>query len=174
MSYMNDNDTIDQFLPFAKATASKFCAMPSVAAQYDVDDLTHELLIRVMDKIREFDPSKGMKLTTYGCQIIKWRAGEIHKACAKMAERGQGYMASIDSMGGTSEDGGRSDDWHPAAYDDASLHYLEGLSERDRDIVMRHTVHGESLRSIGADYGVSGEAVRLWHNAAMDQVREAL
>lgn len=173
MINMNSTDTIDQFLPFAKATAAKFCAMPSVAAQYDVDDLTQELLIRVIDKIQEFDESKGMKLSTYGCQIIKWRAGEIHKACVIKAERGEGYLASIDAMDGTSEDGGRSDDWHPATYDDASLHYLESLSERDRDIVMRHTVNGESLRSIGRDYGVSGEAVRLWHNAAMDQVREA-
>ena len=168
---MNNNDMISSFLPFATATARKFCKMPSVASQMDEDDMVQELLIRLASKLEEFDPSKGMKLSTYGCQIIRWKAGEIHKACKAAVARGEGYLPSIDAMGGTSEDGGRSYDWHPASYDDASMQYLEGLSERDRDIVLRHTVNGESLRSIGADYGVSGEAVRLWHNAAMDQVR---
>jgi len=172
---MNNSDTIDQFLPFAKATAAKFCAMPSVAAQYDVDDLTQELLIRVMQKIQEFDDSKGMKLSTYGCQIIKWRAGEIHKACVAKAERGQGYLASLDQMhDDNGSAGGRDDTWHPEVYDDASFEFLEGLCDRDRDIILRHTVYGESLRSIGEDYGVSGEAVRLWHNAALAKVAESL
>ena len=172
MSNMNTNDIISQFLPFAKTTARKFCAMPSVASQMDEDDMVQELLMALVGKIDRYDASKGMAFSTYGCQLIRWRAGEIHKAAKVAVERGQGYLASIDTMGGTSEDGGRADDWHPAAYDDASMEMLECLSERDRDIVLRHTVGGESLRSIGEDYGVSGEAVRQWHGRAMEAMRE--
>ena len=166
MHTMNNNDLYTQFLPFAKSTAAKFCAMPSVASQMDADDMVQELMIRLLDKISEFDPDKVMKLSTYGCQIIRWRAGEIHKACKAAVEQGKGYMPSLNAM---AEDD-RSDDWHPAHYDDASEQYLEGLSDRDRDIILRHSVNGESLRSIGEDYGVSGEAVRLWHKAALAQV----
>ena len=166
-----------QPLTIGKAPSNRLC----LASQTGVSD--HHAVVR-------FSQTQGWLVCEWQSNDGTFHEGQRIQQCRQLEDgdeirlglqgpvlqfkRGQGYMASIDSMGGTSEDGGRSDDWHPAAYDDASLHYLEGLSERDRDIVMRHTVHGESLRSIGADYGVSGEAVRLWHNAAMDQVREAL
>jgi RNA polymerase sigma factor (sigma-70 family) len=175
MHTMNNNDLYTQFLPFAKSTAAKFCAMPSVASQMDADDMVQELMIRLLDKISEFDPDKGMKLSTYGCQIIRWRAGEIHKACKAAVEQGKGYMPSLDQMhDDNGSAGGRDDTWHPEVYDDASFEFLEGLCDRDRDIILRHTVYGESLRSIGEDYGVSGEAIRLWHKAALAQVSQGL
>ena len=51
---------------------------------------------------------------------------------------------------------------------------LAQLSERDRDIVRRSIIKGESLQSIGPDYGRTGERIRQWRIQALAKLRTAL
>ena len=73
----------------------------------------------------------------------------------------------------SSMEGSKSDTWHPAIeYDNDTLSLLDILSDRDKDIVIRHTVNDETFASIAESYNVSGMSVCKWHQSALETLKE--
>ena len=161
------SNAITDFIPAANKYASLYSEKPHISAHYDRDDLLSEAFIALHKGDQAYDPNAGMKFSTYMIQRIKWRMMEIDRECAKKALKGDGLHLSINSM--QEEDG--SDRWHPSyTEDNDTLSLLDALSERDRNIVSRHLMDGESYASIAEDYNVSGMTICNWYKAAIQSL----
>ena len=163
MSYMSNS--ISDFIPAANKYANLYAEKPHISAHYDRDDLVSEAFLALHKGEQAYLPDAGMKFSTYMIQRIKWRMMEIDRACAKKALKGDGIQMSLDAI----KEDDNSDAWHPSYVEDNdTLSILDSLSERDRDIVTRHTLDGESYASIAEDYNVSGMTICNWHKAAIE------
>ena len=161
------SNSITDFIPAANKYANLYGEKPHISAHYDRDDLVSEAFIALHRGEQAYDPDAGMKFTTYMIQRIKWRMMEIDRECAKKALKGDGLQFSLDSL----KEDDNSDAWHPSYVQDLdTLSILDSLSERDRDIVTRHTLDGESYASIAQDYNVSGMTICNWHQAAIEML----
>ena len=49
---------------------------------------------------------------------------------------------------------------------------LDILSDREKDIIIRHTVNDETFASIAESYNVSGMSVCKWHQSALETLKE--
>ena len=170
MSNMNNTDTqaIEQFLPAANKYCTLYAAKPHISTHYDKDDLLSEVYLVLHKGNKEYKDDQGMKYTTYMIQRIKWRLMELDRICAKKALKGDGFILSLSSM-----EGSKSDTWHPSIeYDNDTLSMLDILSDRDKDIVIRHTVNDETFASIAESYNVSGMSICKWHQSALETLKE--
>jgi len=160
-------NSITDFIPAANKYANLYAEKPHISAHYDRDDLVSEAFLALHKGEQAYLPDAGMKFSTYMIQRIKWRMMEIDRECAKKALKGDGLQFSLDSL----KEDDNSDSWHPSYTEDKeTLSMLDSLSDRDRDIVLRHTIEGESYASIAEDYNVSGQAIHNWHKAAIQSL----
>ena len=163
----NMSNSISDFIPAANKYANLYAEKPHISAHYDRDDLVSEAFLALHKGEQAYLPDAGMKFSTYMIQRIKWRMMEIDRACAKKALKGDGIQMSLDAI----KEDDNSDAWHPSYTEDKeTLSMLDSLSERDRDIVLRHTIEGESYASIAEDYNVSGQSIHNWHKAAIQSL----
>ena len=164
---MHMSNTISDFIPAANKYANLYAEKPHISAHYDRDVLVSEAFLALHKGEQAYLPDAGMKFSTYMIQRIKWRMMEIDRACAKKALKGDGIQMSLDAI----KEDDNSDAWHPSyTEDNETLSMLDSLSERDRDIVLRHTIEGESYASIAEDYNVSGQSIHNWHKAAIQSL----
>jgi len=171
MSNMNNTDTqaIEQFLPAANKYSTLYASKPHISTHYSKDDLLSEVYLVLHKGNKEYKEDQGMKYTTYMIQRIKWRLMELDRICAKKALKGDGMVLSLSAM-----EGSKSDNWHPSIeYDYDTLSMLDILSDRDKDIIIRHTVNDETFESIAASYNVSGTSIINWHNSALEFLKES-
>lgn len=169
---MNNTDTqaIEQFLPAANKYSTLYASKPHIATHYDKDDLLSEVYLVLHKGNKEYKDDQGMKYTTYMIQRIKWRLMEIDRTCAKRALKGDSgrWNISLSAM-----DDSKEDSWHPSIeYNDDTLSMLDILSERDKDIIIRHTINEETFASIAESYNVSGMSICKWHQNALETLKE--
>ena len=164
---MSNMKHIEQFMAAANKYASLYIQKPHISAFMEKEDLISEAYLALDKGHHAFEDDRGAKYTSYMIQRIKWRMMEIDRACAKKALKGDGIQMSLDAI----KEDDNSDAWHPSYVEDNdTLSILDSLSERDRDIVTRHTLDGESYASIAEDYNVSGMTICNWHKAAIQSL----
>ncbi len=138
------------------------------------DDLIQEGRIALWQAILHYDPHRGVAFSSYAWVAIKRRIWQVvekeEKAQTKKQLEIQQFSAqSIDPLVFAEE----ALWWYQISETLNKL--LQCLSERQQ-VVMRAaygldgmSVH--SLAAIGRHYDVSRQSVRLWHNAALAQLR---
>jgi RNA polymerase sigma factor (sigma-70 family) len=164
----NNTSRVTDFLAAANKYASLYAKKPHIATHYAKDDLLSECYLALRKGEKDYKDDQGMKFTSYMIQRIKWRLMEIDRKCAKMALKGDGFMLSLSAM-----DDSKEDIWHPSIeYDNDTISMLDCLSDRDKDIVVRHTINNETFSSIAESYNVSGMSVCNWHTSAIDTLKK--
>ena len=167
----NTTSKVTDFLAAANKYASLYAKKLHISTHYTKDDLLSECYLALRKGEKDYKDDQGMKFTSYMIQRIKWRLMEIDRNCAKKALKGDGgtlFTISLSAMEGSKEDS-----WHPSIeYDNDTISMLDCLSERDRDIVIRHTINNETFSSIAESYNVSGMIVFNWHTAAIDTLKK--
>ena len=164
----NTTSRVTDFLAAANKYATLYSRKLHISTHYTRDDLLSECYLALHKGEKDYKDDKGMKFTSYMIQRIKWRLMEIDRECAKKALKGDGFMLSLSSL-----EEWDNDLWHPSVeYDNDTLSMLDCLSERDKDIIVRHTLEKESFASIGDSYNVSGMSICNWHNSAIQTLKE--
>jgi RNA polymerase sigma factor (sigma-70 family) len=176
MGTMKDNENtqdskVSDFLNAAYKYAHKYIRKPHIATHYDLDDLVSEAFLSLHKGEIAYNEDAGMKFSTYMIQRIIWRMREIDRDCARKAVKGDGMHFSISALNDS-----KADTWHPEVFQkESSLDYgidtmtmLNSLSERDRDLIIRHTIEKETFRSISESYNVTKQRIEQWHSSALE------
>lgn len=173
---MKDNENtqdskVSDFLNAAYKYAHKYIRKPHIATHYDLDDLVSEAFLSLHKGEIAYNEEAGMKFSTYMIQRIIWRMREIDRDCARKAVKGDGMHFSISALNDS-----KADTWHPEVFQkESSLDYgidtmtmLNSLSEKDRDLIIRHTIEKETFRSISDSYNVTKQRIEQWHSSALE------
>lgn len=130
----------------------------------EVDDAMQQAALGIMRAASKFDPGHGglAKFRTYASHWIR-RMTQVRKTddCKPGQIMVGGKIKSVKNIEISSEDDGRSDQFHPETDNtDVGVRFdvsqaLAQLSEADRSLVERRLVHGESLAVISEATGIS-------------------
>lgn len=123
------------------------------------EDLCADVFVKVYEKLDTFDPSKA-SLSTWIFTIARntltdyFRTRKVHGEIPET-------LASDEDI---EEELCRDEELERLAA------ALEKLDERGREIVVRRYYRGETLKTIGAELGISYAYVKLLHNRALAQL----
>lgn len=146
-----------------------------------IDDLIQEGSIAMMRSYDKYDPSIGRFLP------FVWRRvkGAITRYCADnahMLSSGDGAAVRVTrelvALGDSSDSIPDSSDVSETVETsmDAELakSHFKSLSRREKSVIRRHYLLGESLTEIGSAYGLTREAVRLWEISGLKKLRKLM
>ena len=154
---MKQTEALAQFDAAVYKYAHQWMRYPSVSSQYDLEDLAQFGRIYILKALEEYDPSAGMKLSSYIIQRIRWGLNTELRSIMPKAKREATHF-SIDAM--TEEQGDR---WHPAIEDDSDTFgdAISTLTPFEQRILTLRFVKGSTLKEIAKEEGISHEWARL-------------
>jgi RNA polymerase sigma factor (sigma-70 family) len=157
METMKQTEALAQFDAAVYKYAHQWLRYPSVAQLYDLEDLAQFGRIYILKALEDYDPSAGMKLSSYIIQRIRWGLNTELRSIMPKAKREVSHF-SIDAM---NEDQG--DRWHPATEDDTGSFEdaISTLTPFEQRILTLRFVKGSTLKEIAKEEGVSHEWARL-------------
>ena len=163
---MNQTDALAQFEPDVYKYAHQWMRYPSVAAEYDLEDLAQIGRIYILHALEDYNSDAGMKLSTYVIQRIRWGLNTSLRSIMPRAKRETKHF-SIDAM--NEEQGDR---WHPSTKEGSETFedIISNLNSEDRNILQLRFVSGLTLQEIGAIEGMSYEWARLAILKALEKV----
>jgi RNA polymerase sigma factor (sigma-70 family) len=168
METMKQTEALAQFDDAVYKYAHQWMRYPSVSSEYDLEDLAQIGRIYILKALEEYDPSAGMKLSTYIIQRIRWGLNTSLRSVMPKAKRETKHF-SIDAL--TEEQGDR---WHPCVleYSDTFEDMISALTEQDQRILTLRFVDGLTLEQIGAEFGRSYEWARLTIEKATNKLED--
>jgi len=165
---MKQTEALAQFDAAVYKYAHQWMRYPSVSSQYDLEDLAQFGRIYILKALEEYDPSAGMKLSSYIIQRIRWGLNTELRSIMPKAKREVAHF-SIDAM--TEEQGDR---WHPATEEDSDAFgdAISTLTPFEQRILTLRFVQGSTLKEIAKEEGVSHEWARLVIDKAIRELKE--
>ena len=164
---MKQTEALSQFDAAVYKYAHQWLRYPSVAQLYELEDLAQFGRIYILKALEDYDPSAGMKLSSYIIQRIRWGLNTELRSIMPKAKREVSHF-SIDAM---NEDQG--DRWHPATEDDLDMFedMILPLTEDDQYILALRFIQNATLQEIGDEFGKSHEWARLRIEKAIEYIR---
>ena len=165
---MKQTEALAQFDDAVYKYAHQWMRYSSVAQLYDLEDLAQFGRIYILKALEDYDPSAGMKLSSYIIQRIRWGLNTELRSIMPKAKR-EALHFSIDAM---NEDQG--DRWHPSTEDDLNAFedMISPLSEQDQYLLEIRFIQGATLQEIGDEFGKSYEWARLKIDRAIRSLPE--
>lgn len=127
-------------------------------------DFRSAAMLGVVDGVQNFDPGRGVKLTTYIATCVHTRCGAVLRAsrrhCCRVGDEPLDPEGVADPYPG-----------EPCEGETAEL--LVGLlTPRTAEMVRRHVYGGETFREIAASYGVTRQAAHYAVTAELRKLRD--
>tara|TARA_R100001244_G_scaffold8018_1_gene10368 strand:+ start:114 stop:623 length:510 start_codon:yes stop_codon:yes gene_type:complete len=166
MDTMTQTDALRLFDPAVYKYAHQWMRYPSVAAEYELEDLAQIGRIYVLKALEDYNEDAGMKLSTYIIQRIRWGLNTSLRSIMPKAKRETKHF-SIDAM--NEEQGDR---WHPSTEDDSDsfVDLISNLQPHEQRILNMRFVSRLTLQEIGEHEGMSYEWARLVILKALQKV----
>ncbi len=165
---MKQIEALNQFESAVYKYARQWITYPSIAQEYELEDLAQIGRMYVLRAVEEFDPEAGMKFSTYVIQRIRWGLNTSLRSSMPKAKRETKHF-SIDAM---NED--KRDRWHP--YTDGRSDTFEdmvsGLSPQYRQILTLRFIQEATLKEIGQVFGYTHEWARLTIEKAINKLKD--
>jgi len=157
METMKQIEVLNQFEAAVYKYARQWITYPSIAQEYELEDLAQIGRMYVLRAVEEFDPNAGMKFSTYVIQRIRWGLNTSLRSVMPRAKREVSHF-SIDAM---NEE--QSDRWHPYVdgQKDTFEDMISGLPSEDRQLLTLRFLEDATLQEIGQVFGRSYEWARL-------------
>jgi RNA polymerase sigma factor (sigma-70 family) len=155
------------------SVAKRFSTEPSA-----LSDLLSDGSIALMRAVETFDYARGNKLSTYAVVVI---ARAVVRTLPAARRRAGPCVTVSDEQLQSVPDNGKPPESVAHAADLRRLlrEGLRQLDDRERAVITRrfgldNNGHGETLMSIGRDYGVTKECIRLVQERALERLRQSL
>lgn len=154
---MNEAQALDQFAPACNLYAGRAFRMYGSRLPHTREDYFQLAQHYVVFAVREFDPNKGMKLSTYIIQRIRWGLLEV----TRKENTSHVPMCSITSAK-------KESDWIEPEYEDCDPEgWKEGfeaiisdLNDEERKLIIARFVHERQYHDIAKDYGITKQGVQ--------------
>ncbi len=165
---MKQTEALAQFDAAVYKYAHQWMRYPSVAQLYDLEDLVQFGRIYILKALEDYNPSAGMKLSSYIIQRIRWGLNTELRSIMPKAKR-ETLHFSIDAMNEEQEDR-----WHPAVeYDsDTFGDAISTLTPSEQRVLTLRFVQGSTLKEIAKEEGISHEWARLVINKALGKLKD--
>ncbi len=165
---MTQTDALRLFDPADYKYAHQWMRYPSVAAEYELEDLAQIGRIYVLKALEDYNEDAGMKLSSYIIQRIRWGLNTSLRSIMPKAKREVSHF-SIDAM---NEE--QSDRWHPFTEGDSDSFedLISPLTPSEQRILTLRFVQGSTLKEIAKEEGISHEWARLVIDKAVGKLKD--
>lgn len=159
-----------KYRPLSISLAVRFVEKLAKAGfRLNLDEAVQEAALGLLDAIERYDPEIGNRFITYAPHRIRGHLMDWLRRINGRTPRVEIFVCDPDDV--TRQAGGALD---PAltALDDAEepRHILRSLSDRDRDLMIRHVIDGQTLKQCAAAHQISESRV----SQIVAEVRERL
>ena len=167
---MKKTDALAKFDKAIYKYAHQWMRYPSVAQEYELEDLAQIGRLYILRALEEFNPHAGMKLSTYIIQRIRWGLNTSLRSIMPKAKRETKHI-SIDAL---NEEHG--DQWNPIYWEDFKNNeesfddLIHSLSNEEQRILRMRFVDELTLEQIGYEEGKSHEWARITILKALGKV----
>jgi RNA polymerase sigma factor (sigma-70 family) len=169
METMTTEEALKQFEPAAYKYAHQWHRYISVAEEFELEDLAQIARMYIIHAVNDYDPTAGMKFSTYVIQRIRWGLNTALRSIMPRQKR-YGRCYSIDAM---TEDHG--DKWHPfywAEQEETFEDLIKPLNSTYQRVLTLRFMEGLTLEQIGTQEGKSHEWARITIQKATEQLQE--
>ena len=153
MSMSKQEMTLDDFLPAVYKWAAEAYRISPAARAMGLEELQSVAMEYAWRGLEEYDDSKGMKLTTYVIQRIRWGMLDTADKAHRQAKRNGGVSLHAEDGGYIVEPS--YEQAHAIDFEDEAYRMLDFLSGDDRKVVELRLWQGLEFREISKIMGWS-------------------